>query len=130
MHGEFVFLSIGAFCLFAVFLPAVTYISGKQKEREAFYKSETLRRIAESSGEGAKAAMDMLREESRLKQLKQHEGLKIGGLANIGVGIGLGAFLWSVGAPYLIGLMPLLIGVALLVYVFFLAAPIEDGPKN
>ena len=60
--------------------------------------------------------------------------MKVGGLVNIGVGIGLGVLLWSIGgnegSPYLVGLIPLLIGVALLVYVYLLAAPIEERPKN
>jgi hypothetical protein len=137
MHPEiavFVFLSIGAICLFAIFLPITTWITSRQKEREAYYKSETIRRIAESSGEGSKAAMDMLREEERLKRIKAREGIKVGGLVNIGVGIGLGVFLWTIGghegSPFMVGLIPLLIGVALLVYIYFLASPIEDGPKN
>ena len=100
----------------------------KQKEREAFYKSETLRRITESSGEGAKAAMDLLREEERLKRIKAREGVKIGGLVCIAVGIALLIFLRMLvhGEPvYLCGLIPGFIGVAMLVYVFFMAAPVE-----
>lgn len=144
MHAEFavfIFLSIGAISLFGIFLPVAAWVSTRQKEREAYYKAETMRRIAESSGDGARAAIEMLQEESRLKQLgrrdallKQREGLKIGGLVTVGVGIGLGAFLWSVGggegSPWLVGLIPFMVGVALLVYVFFMAAPIEPDQKN
>jgi Flp pilus assembly protein TadB len=138
MHADvavFVFLSIGAIALFGVFLPFVTWISSRQKERDAYYKSETIRRIAEASGDGAKAAIEMLREEDRLKRIKSREGLKIGGVINIGVGIGLTVMLWTLGrnesvSPYMVGLIPFLIGVAMLVYVYVLAAPIEDVPKN
>jgi hypothetical protein len=133
MLGLWAFLAIGAICLFAIFLPLTTWITSRQKEREAFYKSETIRRIAESSGDGAKAAMEMLNNESRLQRIKQREGMKVGGLVNIGVGIGLGIFLFSLPGEHfvgLVGLIPGLIGVALLVYVFFMAAPLEDGPKN
>ncbi len=134
MLGLWAFLAIGAICLFAIFLPATTWITSRQKEREAYYRSETIRRIAESSGEGAKSAMEMLREEERLKRIKSREGMKAGGVINIGLGIGLGVMLYSIGgnegSPYLVGLIPLLIGVALLVYVYILAAPIEDGSRN
>jgi Flp pilus assembly protein TadB len=136
MHPEvavFAFLSIGAICLFAIFLPITTWVTNRQKEREAYYKSETIRRIAESSGEGTKAAIELLREEERLKRVKQREGMKIGGVANIGVGIGLSVLLWTLGgqgSPYMVGLIPFLIGVGLLVYVYLLAAPIEEAPKS
>jgi hypothetical protein len=102
----------------------------RQKEREAFYKAETLRRITESSGEGAKAAMDLLKEEERLKRIKAREGLKIGGLVCVAAGIGLTILLLTLegvhrGSPYMVGLIPGLIGVALLIYVFYMAKPVE-----
>lgn len=125
--GLWIFLSVGAVCLFAVFIPLVSWIEGRRKEREAFYKAETLRRLAEAPAEGAKAALALMHEEHRLKQLKQMEGLKIGGLVNVAVGIGLGFMLYTLtgnGGPYLVGLIPGLIGVALLVYAFFMAEPV------
>ena len=127
--GLWMFLSIGAVCLFVVFIPLVSWIDSRRKEREAFYKADTIRRLAESSGEGAKAAMELMREEERQKRIKMFEGLKIGGLINIAVGLGLGIMLYSLvgthDSPYLVGLIPGLIGVAMLVYVFFLAEPIR-----
>jgi hypothetical protein len=129
--GMWIFLSVGAVALFVVFIPTVTWIDKQHKEREAFYKADTIRRVAEASGEGAKAAIELLREQSRLERLKKREGMKIGGLICIGVGIGLTIFLRSLmgpadsGAPYLVGLIPGLIGVAMLVYVYFLAGPVE-----
>jgi len=130
MNGMWMFLSIGAVALFAVFIPTVTWIDKQHKERAAFYKSETIRRITEASGEGAKAAMDMMREENRLEQLKKREGMKIGGLVCIGVGVASVIFMRAMmssepDAPYLVGLVPAFVGVALLVYVYALAAPIE-----
>jgi hypothetical protein len=99
----------------------------RQKEREAFYKSETLRRVTEASGEGAKAAIDLLREEEHLKRIKAREGIKVGGVVTLGVGIGLMIFLWAlVGFKIaLCGLIPGLIGVALLGYAYLLAGPVE-----
>jgi hypothetical protein len=127
--GLWAFLSVGAVALFAVFIPLVTYIDSRRKEREAFYKAETFRRLTESSGEGAKAAMELMREEGRQKQIKTIEGLKIGGLVNVGVGIGLVIFLRSLiggsNSPWLCGLIPGMVGVAMLVYVFFMARPVD-----
>lgn len=131
--GLWIFLSVGAVALFVVFIPMVTWIEGRRKEREAYYKAETIRRLTESSGEGARAALELMREEERIKRTKTMEGLKIGGLVNVGVGVGLTIMLYSLlgreSSPYLVGVIPFLIGVALLVYAFFMAEPV-NGPGN
>jgi len=128
--GLWAFLSVGAVALFAVFSPLVTFIDSRRKEREAYYKAETFRRVAEASGDGAKAALELMREEGRQKQIKTIEGLKIGGLINLAVGVALTIFLYFLfggtsTSPWLCGLIPGMIGVAMLVYVFFMARPIE-----
>ena len=116
--------------LFAVFIPTVTWIDSQRKEREAFYKAETIRRVAEASGEGAKAALELLKAESRMESHKRGEGMKIGGVICVAVGAAMVIFLRVLtatdpGAPYLVGLIPGFIGVAMLVYVYALARPIE-----
>lgn len=127
--GMWLFLSIGAVALFAIFLPTANYFDSRRKEREAFYKAETLRRITESSSEGAKAAAEMLREEARREAHKSREGVKIGGLINVGVGLALVIFLRVLlggeHSAYLCGLIPGFVGVAMLIYVYILARPIE-----
>jgi hypothetical protein len=111
-------LSFGAF---------VHWVDSRRKEREAFYKAETLRRITEASGDGAKAAIELLREDERVKALNFRERLKIGGLFNIGLGVGLAIFVWAQFGreAALCGLIPGLIGVAMLVYVYLLAPPVK-----
>jgi hypothetical protein len=126
--GLWLFLSIGAISLFGIFLPLSTWVEARRKEREAFYKAETLRRMAESSSEGAKAAIELMQEQNRIEQLKRREGMKVGGLVNICLGVALVVFLRALmgpNSPYLCGLIPVAIGVALLGYVLFLAAPVE-----
>ena len=120
------------------FTAIVHWTNMQRKEREAFYRAETLRRITEASGDGAKAALELMKEDERVRARKGREGLKIGGLINVAVGIGLGlafrAMFGSGGGPitsggtgsvYLCGLIPALIGVAMLVYVYMLAGPVE-----
>lgn len=110
------------------FTGVVHWVDSQRKQREAYYKAETLRRITEASGEGAKAALELMREDERLKRIKAREGMKIGGLVNIGVGIGLLIFLHALmpgNGIYLCGMIPGLIGVGFLAYVFFLASPVE-----
>jgi multisubunit Na+/H+ antiporter MnhG subunit len=114
---------------FVMIIFAIRY-GTQRKEREAFYKAESLRRLTESSGEGAKAAIELLREEEHLRRVKAREGMKIGGLVCMAVGVALVIFMWGLAktdpeAPIFVGLIPGLVGVALLVYVYFLAAPVE-----
>jgi hypothetical protein len=109
------FLAIGAIALFGIFLPVSVWVDARQKEREAYYKAETIRRVAEASGEGAKAAIDLLRENDRISQIRKLEG--IGSSCMLGV-------MTHGGLLSTVGLIPGLIGVALLVYVFFLAEPV------
>jgi hypothetical protein len=124
----------------AVLIPIVAIVGGltfatiahwidtQRKEREAFYKAETLRRVTEAPTEGAKAALQLLHENDRVKRLQAREGMKIAGLINIAVGIGLLIFLHALlqgAAIYLCGLIPGFIGVGFLLYVYLLAAPVE-----
>jgi peptidoglycan/LPS O-acetylase OafA/YrhL len=130
VNGMWIFLSIGAVALFVVFIPAVHWIDSRRKEREAFYKAETFRRLTESSAEGAKAALEMMRDQERQKVIKSRESMKISGLVCIGIGVALVIFLRVANNPsYMVGLIPAFIGVANLVYVYFLAAPL-DQPKK
>lgn len=128
--GLWLFLSVGAVCLFVVFIPLVSWIESRRKEREAFYRADTLRRMTESTADGAKSALELLRAQERMQWLKKREGMKIGGLINIGVGLGLGILLYQIGGPhgdnpYMVGCIPGLIGVAMLVYVYLMSAPVE-----
>jgi hypothetical protein len=126
--GRWMFLSIGAVALFVVFIPLTLWIDSQRKEREAFYKADTMRRLAESSGDSAKAAIELLREQTRQERMKKREGMKIGGLVNIAVGVALMIFLRALVSDepvYLCGLIPGLIGVALLTYALFLAPKAE-----
>jgi hypothetical protein len=127
-YGLWGFLSVGAVVMFAIFIPLVTWMDTRRKEREAFYKAETFRRVAESSSEGAKAALEMMREQDRQTRMKTLEGMKIGGMITLAVGIALGIFLRAMERSepaYLCGLIPGLIGVAMLTYALFLAPPVD-----
>jgi len=110
------------------FVTVVHWVDSQRKEREAYYRAETLRRITEATGEGAKAAVELLHDNDRLKRLKAREGLKISGIINIGVGAGVMIFLHELlrgTSIYLCGTIPLLIGLGFLAYVYILAGPIE-----
>jgi hypothetical protein len=114
---------VGSIALFS-FLSVAVWSDTRRKEREVYYKNETLKKIAESSGEGAQAAIELLREQNRTVTKRRLEGMKLGGLITAVVGIGVMALLRGLVRDepvYLSGLIPLLIGLALLTYTFLLA---------
>jgi hypothetical protein len=114
---------VGSIALFS-FLGVATWADARRKERETFYKSETLKKIAESSGEGARAAIELIREQEKNAAKRRFEGMKLGGLITAVVGIGVMVLLHGLvqNEPvYLAGLIPFLVGVVLMLYGFFLA---------
>jgi hypothetical protein len=118
----FVFLAIGAIALFS-FLSVATWAGTRQAEREAYYKAEMMKKIAETGGE-RNPALEYLREQEHIKAEKRLGGIKLGGLINIGVGFGLMMLLKGlVHGPsvYLSGTIPLFIGLAMLAYAFWFA---------
>lgn len=124
----FMFLSVGAIALFS-FIAVSSWADARRKEREAYYRSETLKKIAESPGPGGTVALEFLREEDRLAARRTREGQKLGGLITAAVGVGLMAFLGILAdkndkGVFLVGAIPFLVGVALIVYAYWL------GPKD
>jgi hypothetical protein len=114
---------VGSIALFS-FLSVAAWSDARRKEREEYYKNETLKKIAESSGEGAKAAIELLREQNKGLARRRLEGMKLGGLITAVVGVGVMVLLRGLVQDepvYLVGLIPLLIGLALLLYTFFLS---------
>jgi di/tricarboxylate transporter len=98
----------------------------RRREREAFYKNETLRKMAELQG-GA-AVVEYLREEERQARRRKREEQRLAGVVLVAVGLGLGVFLELVEpgkGVYGLGAIPLAVGVALLVYQYGLAPRTE-----
>lgn len=111
------------------FVATLAWLGNRRKEREAYYRSETIKKIAETQGNGANA-IEFLREQEKIFLSRRTDSQKLGGLICIAVGVGsmvlLKAMLASDVDPaahqaYLAGLIPLLIGVVLLTYSLFLA---------
>ena len=113
---------VGSIALFS-FLAVAAWADARRKEREAYYKGETLKKIAESSVEGAKAAVELMRDQQNNIGKRRLEGMKLGGLVTAVVGVGVIILLRGLVPDepvYLTGVIPLLIGLAILTYVFLL----------
>ena len=112
----FVFLSVGAIALFSM-ISVATWSEARRKEREAYYKNDMLKKLADAQGPGANSALDLMREESRIATTRTKQGLQIGGLVTAASGLGTLIFLRFLLGPYegvyLCGLIPLFVGMAL-----------------
>lgn len=111
-----------------IWLGFVIWAGAKRREREAFYRSELLKKIIDSPSGSTQSVLDMVREEEREAQIRRREGLKLAGLILIAAGIGLGALLALLSRQepaWIVGLLPALVGVAMFIYVHFMAPKIE-----
>jgi len=118
----FLFLAVGAIALFT-FLSVAAYAGSRQAERTEYYKAEMMKKIAEVGGD-RNPALEYLREQERIKAAKRLGGMKLGGLVNVGVGLGLMILLRGLvtGVPvYLAGTIPMFVGLALLAYGYWFA---------
>ena len=109
----------------------IVWFGERRKERENFHRTELLKRIAESQGDAAQKVLEMMREDERAAQIRRHEGMKLAGLIVLAVGIALMPLLAKLEPSepvWLVGLIPALVGAALLVYILFLAPkPKQEG---
>lgn len=120
------FLSVVMVAVFT-FIGVAAWSDSRRKEREAYYRSETLKKLAEAQGTGASSAVELVKEEDRIALRRRLEGQKLGGLITVAVGIGLMVFLKAAShdhPAFLVGVIPLLVGAALLAYSYVL------GPKK
>jgi Domain of unknown function (DUF6249) len=114
----FSFLSVAVIAIFTM-VSIVVWAQNRRREREAYYRSELLKKLMEQ--QGAPMMIDVMRSEERALARRIREGVKIGGLAAAGAGVGLIAMFWSVDRMRPVGFVPLCVGAALLLYAFVLA---------
>jgi hypothetical protein len=109
---------VGAWLVVRLTLGFTGWAEQRRREREAFYRSEVLKKLADSTGEQVQQVREILREQDRNEERKGREGGRLAGVILTASGLGLiGMFAVLVpGGVWSIGLIPMLIGVALLVY--------------
>jgi hypothetical protein len=120
--GFWFMVAIGAVALFT-FLAVTTWSENRAKERSEYYRHETYKKLAEQPSDQGAQVLEVMRTEERIKHRKMLEGIKLGGLVTTFVGIGLGVMLYTLAEPEVaaVGLVPLGVGLALLLYATILA---------
>lgn len=97
----------------------IVYFGEKRKAKQALYRNELLKKIADSQGDAADKIMEMIRQEELDIKIRRREGIKLGGLITAAAGLGAMALLFML-APaqpvWISGVVPLLIGLALFIY--------------
>ena len=114
---------VGAIATFGFFAIA-SWASARRRERESYYRSEVLKKIAEAGPEGSSAALEMFREQQRAAVRNRLESQRLAGLILAAVGLGLMPLLKGVASHegvWTVGLVPALVGAVLLVYSYGLA---------
>jgi hypothetical protein len=105
------------------FLAVAVWSGNRTRERELYYRNELLKKAIETPGPEAAAVLAHIKDEeaaqARARAQEKRMGLVIGGLSAVGAGIGLMFFLHNLDGParatYMVGLVPVLVGMALLV---------------
>lgn len=119
------FLSVASMAFFS-FVAVAVWSQERRRKREAYYRTEVLRKTVETQGSGGGYAIEFLREEEKNSARRRREGQKLGGFIMIAIGIGMMVFIKAVdrGDPdpaYLVGLIPLFVGFALLACTYLFA---------
>lgn len=124
---------LGAVAMVTVFslVAILGWAGSRRQEREAYYRTDLLKQVATQPGPAADRVVDLLREDECKAERRWREGLKLGGLITTVVGIGIMVFLGMVVDEhepiYLVGLIPLLVGVTMVFYSCVLAP--RDGGR-
>jgi type IV secretory pathway TrbD component len=101
------------------FVSVVIWTEARRKEREALYRSELLKKLAETPGPGAEAVLRSLDGEQQRKHGRRREYITLGGL--LCAALGLAVLVGHLVTPdtrgdgvWAVGFVPLLLGAALI----------------
>ena len=120
----FFFLAAIVVAVFA-FLSIVVWVSAPSKERQARDRFALLKTLAEQPGENAARVLDLLQKEDKSRAAKRERDERRSwidsGVILIAIGLGLTGMLMALGGRYdwSVGLIPLLIGIALMLIGLF-----------
>jgi hypothetical protein len=130
MNSIFIIPVVGTVAVFT-FVAIATWSENRRKEREAFYRHETYRKMLEQPQGSAEQILQLMRQEELQKNRRRLEGIRLGGMITLVSGVGVMVFLYFLVKDeplFLVGVIPVLVGLMLVVYGYVLAPnPAESG---
>jgi len=111
----------GSIALFT-FLAVATWAEQRRKERESYYRYEFRKHLVEAGKMDASDVRDLMRYEQETMLYKARQSSLLGGFVLLGVGAGILLGLqWIPDGVWMVGYIPLSIGVAMMIYALFVA---------
>ncbi len=126
MSAAFWFMIAVTGTAFITFISFVIWFEGRRKEREAHYRDEMARKIGDAGDSGP--ILEFVRANAQADAKQVRLKARVAGLITIAVGAGLMIFLQQLvptAAVYLVGLIPLFIGVVLLILSELMMKPTD-----
>jgi len=126
MSAAFWFMIAVTSTAFFTFISFIIWFEGRRKEREAHYRDEMARKIADAGESGP--ILEFVQANARADAMQVRLKARVGGLITFAVGVGLMIFLQQLvptAAVYLVGLIPVFIGVVLLILSEFMMKPAD-----
>lgn len=111
----------GSISLFT-FLAVATWAEQRRKERESYYRYEFRKHLVEAGKMDASDVRDLMRYEQETSSYKAQQSSFLGGFVLLGAGAGmLFGLQWIGEGVWMVGYIPLFIGVAMMIYARFVA---------
>lgn len=111
------------------FAAVVIWTENRLDERKEFYRFEFRKRLVEAGKMDAAAFASLMRYEHELKLAQGRQKLLVASFVIIGVGVGICAgLLFISGSVWMLGLIPLSVGLSMLAFACFFADKAKPGP--
>ena len=111
------------------FVTIVVWAENRRKERQEFYKFEFRKRLVEAGKMDSESLASLMRYEHELRMQQGRQNLLVAAFVLVGVGVGLCIGLQFIGhSVWMVGLIPVSIGLSLLIFGLFFAEKKNPGP--
>ncbi len=114
------------------FLSVASWAQQRRRERESYYSFEFRKNLVEAGKMDASDVRELIHYEQQTQMYKSRQSSIVGGFVLLGVGAGMLLGLrWITEADlWMVGFIPLCIGVALTIYALFVAPRDVPGPPR
>ena len=120
----------GSVALFT-FLAVASWAEQRRKERESYYRYEFRKQLVDAGKMDASDVRDLMQYEQETTLYRARQSSLVGGFVLLGVGGGLLFGLqWIDEGVWMVGYIPLFIGLALTIYAVFVAPRGVPSPPN